>query len=74
MYSKNISGEKKLRERDVLFQKHAALFNASIRTELKILFKSFDRREINNVYILHYYRYYGKVHIYIKVHQSLAAT
>ncbi len=71
LYSKNISGEEKLKEREALFQKHIALFKASIKPELKTLFKSFDRQEINNAYILSYYRYYGKVHIYIQVHEKL---
>ena len=71
LYSKNISREEKLRDRDVLFQKHVALFKASIKPELKGLFRGFDRQEINNAYILSYYRYYGKVHIYIQVHEKL---
>jgi predicted aminopeptidase len=69
LYSKNISGEEKLKDREVLYQKHIDLFKASIEPELKTLFKGFDMQEINNAYILSYYRYYGKVHIYIQVHE-----
>ncbi|MCE8425572.1 MAG: aminopeptidase [Candidatus Methanoperedens sp.] len=71
LYSKNISGQEKLKDREDLFQKHIDFFKASIKPELKMLFKDFDRQEINNAYILPYYRYYGKVHIYIQVLEKL---
>ncbi len=70
LYSINISGEEKQKEREVLFKKHVALFQTNIKPKLKMLFKGFDRQEINNAYILSYYRYYGKVHIYIQVHEK----
>ncbi len=71
LYSKNISTEGKLKDREAIFQKHRDLFKVTIRPELKMLFKDFDRQEINNAYILYYYRYYGKVHTYIQVHEKL---
>ncbi len=55
----------------MLFKKHRELFRTNIKPELKILFKGFDRREMSNSYILSYYRYYGKVHVYMKVHERL---
>lgn len=71
LYSKNISSREKLSERELLFKKYKELFRTGIKPELKILFKGFDRREMSNSYILSYYRYYGKVHVYMKVHERL---
>ena len=32
---------------------------------------TFENEEINNAYILSLYRYYGKIHVYYKVHEKL---
>ena len=71
LYSRNISSQKKLSERELLFKKHKELFRTGINPELKMLFRGFDNREMSNSYILSYYRYYGKVHVYMQVHNKL---
>ncbi len=71
MYSKSISSQEKLSKRELLFEKYKELFRTGIKPELKRFFKGFDREEMSNSYILSYYRYYGKVHVYIQVHQRL---
>ncbi len=71
LYSKNISSTEKLAKREALFQRHADLFKTNIKPKLNIFFKDFDEKEMNNSYILSYYRYYGKIHVYIQIYEKL---
>ncbi|VVB86662.1 Putative aminopeptidase [uncultured archaeon] len=71
LYSKNIPGREKISGHEAIFKKYAALFKTDIKPGLKVYFRSFDKKEINNSYLLSYYRYYGKVHVYIQVYGKL---
>ncbi len=73
LYSENISSQEKISNREAIFQKHVELFRTEIKPQLKILFRDFDRSEMDNSYILSYYRYYGKVHFYIQAHVKLGS-
>jgi predicted aminopeptidase len=71
LYSKNIPGREKISGREAIFKKYETLFKNDIKPELKAYFKNFDKKEINNSYLLSYYRYYGKIHVYIQVYGKL---
>jgi predicted aminopeptidase len=71
LYSKNIPGREKISGREAIFEKYATLFKTDIKLGLKVYFKNFDKKEINNSYLLSYYRYYGRVHVYIQVYGKL---
>jgi predicted aminopeptidase len=71
LYSKNIPGREKISGREAIFEKYATLFKTDIKLGLKVYFKNFDKKEINNSYLLSYYRYYGKIHVYIQVYGKL---
>jgi predicted aminopeptidase len=71
LYSKNIPSQEKISGREAIFFKYAALFKMDIKPGLKVYLKNFDKKEINNSYLLSYYRYYGKVYVYIQIHERL---
>jgi predicted aminopeptidase len=71
LYSKNIPSREKISGREAIFKKYAALFKTDIKPGLKVYLKSFDKREIDNSYLISYYRYYGKVYVYIQIHVRL---
>lgn len=71
LYSKNIPGREKISGREAIFKKYATLFKTDTKPGLKVYFKNFDEKEINNSYLLSYYRYYGKIYIYIQIHERL---
>ncbi len=70
LYSSNISSEEKIKKREEIFQKHLEKFKI-VKEKLNKSFKNFDQEEINNAYILSFYRYYGKLHNYYKVYEKL---
>ena len=70
LYSSDISSEEKIKKREYIFQKHLQKFKI-IKEKLNKSFKNFDQEEINNAYILSFYRYSGKFHDYYKVYKKL---
>jgi predicted aminopeptidase len=73
VYLSQIPPEEKLAKRTIIFGNYLEEF-AQINPQLKSSFKNFDKKEINNAYIVSQYRYYGKFHAYYKVFEKLGNT
>lgn len=70
LYSQNISKDDKLQKRKLIFEEYSQKYK-DLKPHLIKGFKKFDQEEINNALILSYYRYYGRLPVYLKVHQKL---
>ncbi len=70
LYLSNLSSEEKIGKREEIFTKHLQKYR-DIKPKFHNNFKKFGEGEMNNAYILSYYRYYGRIHVYHKVHEGL---
>lgn len=71
LYQSMLSLEEKIKEREQIFQKYKQKFKMLKEKELQYYFQRFAEKEINNAYLLSYYRYYGKLHLYYQIYEKL---
>ena len=70
LYSQNISSDDKLQNRELIFKKYSQKYTV-LRPLLSKGFKKIEQAEFNNALILSFYRYYGKINVYMDVHKKL---
>ncbi len=71
LYQSPLSSEEKIEQREIIFNQYKEEFKTVKEKQLQRYFKKFDQEEINNAYILSYYRYYGRLHLYYQVYDKL---
>ncbi len=70
LYQSNFSSEEKIQRRDLIFNGYNEKFKTIKEKQLQRYFTRFDQEEINNAYILSYYRYYGRLFVYYRVYEK----
>lgn len=70
LYQSTLSSEEKIEQREVIFNQYKERFKVLKEKQLQHYFLKFDQEEINNAYILSYYRYYGRLFFYYQVYDK----
>ncbi len=70
LYQSPLSSEQKIQQRELIFGEYKEKFKTLKEKQLQHYFLKFDQQEINNAYILSYYRYYGRLFVYYQVYDK----